>query len=111
MKKFRLLSVVGIGRKKNRSPLVKFLKRCLYHKWKNVYSINIYEFLGEKCSERSITNFRICKKCGKAQVFKVTHDSCGWVDLSDYETNILLGEVVNKGDYYLLDKKGGKDRE
>ena len=79
------------------------------HKWKEVYSINTYIFLGEKCSEKVKTSFRICEKCGKAQEFVGMYDWSGWVDLSDCETNVLLNKVVDKGDYYLLEnnKEGG----
>ena len=79
------------------------------HKWKDVYSISMHIFLGEKCFEKIKTRFRICEKCGKAQEFRVMYDYCKWVDLSDCETNVLLNKVVDKGDYYLLEnnKEGG----
>ena len=45
-----------------------------WHKWKYVYSIKIHIFLGEKCSEKVKTKFRICEKCGEAQEFAGMYD-------------------------------------
>ena len=75
-----------------------------WHKWKYVYSNNTYTFLGEKCSNLIKAGFRICEKCGKAQKFRAMYKYQSWKTLSDCETRILLSKIIDKENYFLLEK-------
>jgi len=74
-----------------------------WHKWKYVYSLTTNMFLGENCP-RLEKKFRVCTKCGKSQEFVALYDRCDWETLSECETKVLLGKVVDKGDHFLLKK-------
>jgi len=90
-----------------------------FHKYKYVYERKGYDFLNGGC-EKLVKRFRICQKCGKAQKMEwvfICEPFLDWVTLNECEKEILLRNIKDCGDYYLLKikkqerKKYGKTKK
>ena len=80
-------------------------KKFCWHKWKYVYKIYTKIFLGEPY-EKAYKEFRICKKCGKAQEWFEAFPCSHWETLEQARAEILRQKIIDKGEYYILKNKG-----
>lgn len=77
-----------------------------FHKYKYVYEKEKKNFLDGVCKVLK-KRFRICQKCGKAQKMEwcfICEPFMDWITLSECEREILLKNIKDCGDYYLLKK-------
>jgi len=76
-------------------------KNFCWHKWKYVYRKVKRKFMNGICYDLR-KEFRICEKYGKAQSY-ITAPGITYIEtLDDCRTRILLDNVVDKGDYFVL---------
>jgi len=72
-----------------------FTSMLHFHRYKYYIRVRNYfgNFLGERVKETEVLKrFRICKKCGKAQILYAV-----WEDLNEEKKKILL-EKINSGE-------------
>ena len=76
-------------------------KRFCWHKWKYVYRKVKRKFMNGTCYDLH-KQFRICEKCGKAQAYETIFTTTYTKTLDDCRTKILLDNIVDEGDYFVL---------
>jgi len=76
-------------------------KNFCWHKWKYVYRKVKRKFMNGTCYDL-YRKYRICEKCGKAQVYTTVLGRTFIETLDDCETRILLDNIADEGDYFVL---------
>ena len=76
-------------------------KNFCWHKWKYVYRKVKRKFMDGTCYDLH-KKYRICEKCGKVQAYETIFDRTYTQTLDDCRTRILLDNIIDEGDYFVL---------
>ena len=83
----------------------------IFHKWKYVYKYLGTEYFEGIKIPRFERMYRVCTKCGKTQKrFVDFYGQNSWYDLCRIRKNVLMRQLVDKGDHYYLPRQVKKKK-